>query len=265
MGKFDIGQALSGAAEVAVSAVEDNRRAKIQAMRDAKLQEYAQQNLKTQQTFQADQGILMRQLQKDLQTERLGAQERQHQENLGMEEKRLDATLEYQGMQYMANEAERKDRLKLLEAQIAETNLSKDLKALDLKDRQQMQKALDTILKSDATPEQKQQAIEYINLRSPETSGRKIVVKQLEDMMGPIDDFAVIEVTTGPGNQATARRLPLMSLPLAGGGSGQHTRANPAKIQSVDDYNKLQPGDWYVHPGNGQLYQVPATPQPPPK
>lgn len=192
-----LGKFLTGVSEVAVPAALENQRAKIQAMRDERMNSFQSAENAKQRDFTAGENAAGRAHQSEESALTRAQQSRQHSESIALQREGQQATLEYQGMQYMASEAERKDRLKVVEAQLASSKLDQELKTIELDDAKQMREAYDAVMNADLSDEERLNALEYVNLRNPR-SDNKFVATQLKDEFGdPIMEVSVLNQETG--------------------------------------------------------------------
>lgn len=186
MGKAGIilGKLASGAAEVLVPAALAEQAARIQAQRDARLQQYAKESQTSQNTFVSGEN----------------AADRTHESTMATEERTYQDTVRTNEREY--NAEERKQRLEQLGLQIDNAQLQKTMGELTLADaeNQGRLKEVFTSLGDEFTDEQKAAALESYLVLNPEAR-EKVIVKQLEDMFGPTDDFAIFEGTTRVDNQ----------------------------------------------------------------
>lgn len=238
MGKAGIilGKLASGAAEVLVPAALAEQAARIQAERDARLQQYAKESQTAQNTFVSGQNEA----------------DRTHQSTMATEERTYQDTVRTNEREY--NAEERKQRLEQLGLQIDNAKLQKRVGELTLADaeNQGRLKEVFTSLGDEFTDEQKAAALESYLVLNPEAR-EKVIVKQLQDMFGPTDDFAVFEGTTRVDNQPgiiQGRRGGAGGSPAAAGGNAAPAvdprPANVARMAGVTDPDAVKKIEGYI-------------------
>lgn len=209
MSKGIIGAVLETAGKGVTAIGLEKLRADTQAMRDKTLHQYAMQQQGAAQKFQADQA----EKERTFRSQEAGAQRTFEAEQRGADRQ---VTLEWQGMQYMQSEAERRDRQKLLEAQMKQIGIQSEAAQLNLDSAKDLRKAYEIVQDPNLTAEQRATAAEYINLVNPKSTS-KFVFQQKEDEFGNKTDEWVV------GNTRTGELYDMGkpgALPTGGAGTG---------------------------------------------
>lgn len=196
-----IGKALSGAASVAVPMALEEHRARIQALRDERLQQYRSKEIEGQQQLQRDLSAAQIQATRDE-----GKATREHQAEMQRNEQT------FRGEQYGYDRALKADELKLhqqrmesdddyrtgqLEIAREQLNVTKEgheiekqINQLKLDRYEDQQKALAIIGSPDLDEATRQAAMDYLNYSGAHK--KNVVIKQIQDEEGNyVDDFAV--------------------------------------------------------------------------
>lgn len=207
MGKSErglIAGVLQGVSDVVVPMTLEKHKARIVAQRDAKLHQYSMQQISAQNDYRSSEASAAREHQAGMQTERLDAQRdisgaqmaqsaQQHSESMDLKRAQLDLQKENLGLS--RQQADR--QMKLLENQLADSDLSRQLNQLKLDDANFDKRLMDVLGNNQATPEERSKAMDLYLLKNP-SARRKVIVKQLRDDLGNfIDDFAVHDSSTG--------------------------------------------------------------------
>lgn len=181
-----LGKIATGVAQVAVPAALADQAARLQAKRDERLQQYAQENQSAQNAYMSQENQLNRQAQ----TENAVANREQSQSQ-------FDARMEFDQSKLELEGPEREARMALLQNQIEGSVLQNEINQISLNDTKAVQKLFNIMSNNDIPEAERAAATELYLLKVP-AARREVIVKQLQDEFGAYtDNFAIFRKDTG--------------------------------------------------------------------
>lgn len=229
MGKAGIiaGKMLSGAAQVLVPAALADQAAKIQAKRDERLQQYAQQNQATDRQFRSEE----RQKDRDAQLSSTNAQ-------IEAANTRASNKLEFERESFNASKPEQQARMDLLRKQIDNADIDNKIKGLSLDDAELNADMLKTLNDPNIDPDVRDATMELYLLKNPGARREVTVVKTQND--DGEWSFTVFDKYTGeritPGGGSTGAQADLSTLD---GIAAAYKAGKITRDQAGDAYDAL--------------------------
>ncbi len=236
-----VGRGLSAAGQGLTQIGMTKLQAELQAKRDAKLNEYSIQQMGAQQAFTAEQNELDR-------TAR--ATESQADREARAEENRLDREQQQRNLDLQADE---------LLGRISNNTLQNKLKQMEFDSEQNLRDAMDVIADASKSFEERQAAINYINLRNKESrytlQSSDFGFALLDNLTGRVEVYETddpgVYGQTGKGSTAFQNRG---SRPpkLTGNGPIRLADGRTLKrseihiVRTREDIQRLDDGDWFM-------------------
>ena len=263
-----LGRFLTAGSDAAKPFMLEEHRDAIAQKRDAKMQAYQTSEREATQAhqtseragaeaFATSQAGIVERAQGRRHEEVMTQREQQHGERMEQSEAQLDIQFadHARNMQYQADAAEatanyRADQLQIARDELEITkegqSLANQVTQLTIDNAEDGRDAIKVLKDTEATQEQVDAAVRFLNLSTPE--GRKITIIQMRDEDGLyVNDFAIFRGTDriagGPGG-------------AAGGGPAQQQGQIPgvAYPTTPAEFEALDEGDEYFDPGDGKVH-----------